>query len=80
MGPFNCFQYRTGSDFRVSNWFVQAVNLLRNCHRAFLLGVSFLVPFQFHGYGSGKKKQEKRLKQVEEEKKKEQTMDMKRLK
>lgn len=35
---------------------------------------------QFHGYGSGKKKQEKRLKMVEEEKKKERAMDLQRLK
>lgn len=34
---------------------------------------------QFHGYGSGKKKQEKRLKLVEEEKKKERAMDLQRL-
>eukprot|EP00903_Cladosiphon_okamuranus_P006629 g6474.t1 len=36
--------------------------------------------YQFHGYGSGKKKQEKRLKMVEEEKKKERAMDLQRLK
>ncbi|CAM9108163.1 unnamed protein product [Scytosiphon promiscuus] len=36
--------------------------------------------YQFHGYGSGKKKQEKRLKLVEEEKKKERAMDLQRLK
>eukprot|EP00752_Nemacystus_decipiens_P009481 g8477.t1 len=35
--------------------------------------------YQFHGYGSGKKKQEKRLKMVEEEKKKERAMDLQRL-
>ncbi|CAB1112224.1 unnamed protein product [Ectocarpus sp. CCAP 1310/34] len=36
--------------------------------------------YKFHGYGSGKKKQEKRLKMVEEEKKKERAMDLQRLK
>lgn len=35
--------------------------------------------YQFHGFGSGKKKQEKRLKQVAEEKKKERAMDLQRL-
>ncbi|CAM9389755.1 unnamed protein product [Laminaria digitata] len=35
--------------------------------------------YQFHGYGSGKKKQEKRLKVVAEEKKKERAMDLQRL-
>lgn len=38
-----------------------------------------LFLLQFHGYGSGKKKQEKRLKLVAEEKKKERAMDLQRL-
>ncbi|CAM9309961.1 unnamed protein product [Ascophyllum nodosum] len=38
------------------------------------------VCYHFHGYGSAAKKQEKRIKQVEEEKKKERAMDLQRLK
>ncbi|CAM9585293.1 unnamed protein product, partial [Choristocarpus tenellus] len=32
--------------------------------------------YQFHGYGSGKKKQDKRIKALEEEKKRERAMDL----
>lgn len=51
-------------------------------HRTRFLCLFFLLWLfsrQFHGYGSGKKKQEKRLKLVAEEKKKERAMDLQRL-